>query len=232
MTLGQELASIGPYFALQAGPPDPAAGWAPVTGLTKGTGPARPGGQRLGQLIDRTAGRLGTSHRWIAASVLYQGWAARLTSIYSGSVVLARGAPDLGAERLYYRTPRSGPVELLAWPLTMVSTDAGWRRLRDDHLGPLAAAVRGQVRIGEHLLLGNLASAMAGSLAALAGAGHGSLDALIAEGWAQPADLARYGRWLATPAGPRYARRTCCGYVRLPGGGRCGDCSLSWRGIA
>jgi hypothetical protein len=224
-----ELASIGPYFALQAGPPDPAAGWQPVSSVIAGAGP---GGQQLGGLIDRAAARLGTGQRWVAASVLYQGWAARLTSIYAGSVVLAGGAPDLGAARLHYRIPRSAPVELLAWPLTMVGTDDGWRRLLDDHLGPLTVAVRRQVRIGGQLLLGNLASAMAGSLAALARAGNAPLDSLVSQEWAQPADLARYGQWLATPDGPRYARRTCCGYTQLPGGARCGDCSLTWRGGA
>jgi hypothetical protein len=222
-----ELASIGPYFTLQAGPPDPAAGWEPVTVLTADTGDA---GQRLGELIDRTGARLGTDQRWIAASVLFLGWAARLTSIYAGSAVLAGGVPDLDAARLHYRMPASGPAELLAWPLTMVGTGDGWRRLLDGHLGPLSRAVRRPVRIGEHLLLGNLGSAMAGSLAALARAGHGPLETLIAQDWAQPAGLSWCGRWLATPAGPRYARRTCCGYVRLPDGGRCGDCSLTWRG--
>jgi hypothetical protein len=220
------LAGIGPYFALQAGRPDPAAGWRPVTGLAADTALA---GQRLGQLIDDTAARLGTSHRWIAASVLYQGWAARLTSVYAGSVVLTGEAPDLGMTRTYYRRPSSGPVDLLAWPLVAVSPEDGWRRLLDDHLGPLAAAVRRQVRIGRHLLAGNLASALAGSLAALAGAGQARLDTVITQPWAQPAELAACGRWQATPAGPRYARRTCCGYVRLPGGGRCGDCSLASR---
>jgi hypothetical protein len=221
-----ELASIGPYFALQAGPPDPAAGWLPVTGVTADSGDA---GQRLGGLIDRTAGRLATDQRWIAASALFLGWAARLTSIYAGSAVLAGGVPDLAADRLHYRMPPSGPAELLAWPLTMVGTGDGWQSLLDGHLAPLNRAVRRQVRIGEHLLLGNVGSAMAGSLAALARAGHGSLATLIAREWAQPAGLSWCGRWLATPAGPRYARRTCCGYVRVPGGGRCGDCSLTWR---
>lgn len=206
-----ELASIGPYFALTQGPPDPGAGWQPVAGAD------------IGQLIDRSP--VGTA--WIAASLLYQGWAARLTSIYAGSVVLAGQVPDLSMSRMYFRVPQPGPVELLAWPLVSLDPGQGWRRLVAGLLEPLAAAIRAQVRIGAHLLLGNLASALAGSLAALDRAGYARLSELIVQDWAVPAELAGCGGWVDTAGGPRYARRTCCGYVQLPGGGRCGDCSLN-----
>jgi ferric iron reductase protein FhuF len=209
-----ELAGIGPYFALCAGRPDPAVGWEPVTGSA------------VCGLIDGSP----VAPPWIAASLLYQGWAARLTSVYVGSLQLAGQAPDLSMSRLHYRKARESPVELLAWPLTAVDADDGWRRLLDDHLEPLAAAIRRHVRIGRHLLLGNVASAMAGSLAALERAGYAQLDELTTRTWAQPRELARSGRWIATPGGLRYARRTCCGYVQLLGGGRCGDCSLNWTG--
>jgi hypothetical protein len=206
-----ELAAISPYFALREGPPDPAAGWRPVTGAD------------VAQLIGQSP--IGVP--WIAASLLYQGWAARLTSIYAGSVVLAGQVPDLSMSRMYYRTPVPGPVELLAWPLAAVDPAQGWRLLFAGHLEPLATAIREQVRIGRHLLLGNVASALAGSLATLARAGYARIDALIEQDWARPAELAQCGRWAAAPGGSRYTRRTCCGYVRLPGGGRCGDCSLN-----
>ena len=206
-----ELAVIGPYFALGEGPPDPAAGWQPVTAAA------------VGELIDRSP----VAERWIAASLLYQGWAARLTSVYAGSAVLAGQVPDLSLTRMHYRMPQPGPVELLAWPLAAISAADGWQRLYAGHLEPLAAAVRQRVRIGRHLLLGNVGSALAGSLTALDRAGYARLDTLIAQDWASPAELAACGQWAAAPGGPRYTRRTCCGYVRLPGGGRCGDCSLN-----
>jgi hypothetical protein len=207
-----ELGDINPYFALREGPPEADAGWRPVTAAA------------VGRLIDQSP----IGERWIAASLLYQGWAARLTAIYAGSVVLAGQVPDLRMSRMYYRDPRPGPVDLLAWPLDAVDAGDGWHSLYAGHLEPLAVAIRQQVRIGRHLLLGNVASALAGSLAALDRAGRARLDALITEEWARPAELAGCGRWVATPGGPRYARRTCCGYTQLPGGGRCGDCSLSW----
>lgn len=219
-----ELAGVGQYFVLHTGEPDHRAGWRPASAVI---GDA----QELAGLIDVVAERLGTTERWIAASVFYQGWAARITSVYAGCAALGGAVPDLSAAALRYRFPASGPVDLLAAPLLAVDAVTGWRRLLQFHLDPLADAVRRQVRIGRHVLRGNLASALAGSLVVLAGTGHGALADLIIQGWAQPAELARCGQWRSTPAGPRYARATCCGYIQLPGG-ECGDCSLRWRGQA
>ena len=117
-------------------------------------------------------------------------------------------------------------------PQKEVSVLAGWRGLHDEHLIPLADAIRRQVRIGRYLLLGNVGSALAGSLAVLADVGTEPLEALLGSDWAQPADLAAGGRWMPTSEGPRYARTTCCGYDQLDRGGRCGDCSLSWIGAS
>lgn len=215
-----ELAALGPYFALHAD--DSGGGWRPVAGVIADSA-------ELAQIIDGIAARLGAAPQWIAASVFYQGWAARLTSIYAGSVALGGAIPDLAASGLRYRQPLSGPVELLAAPVTAVDAGAGWRRLLDDHLDPLADAVRRRVRIGRHLLLGNIASALAGSVVMLAQSGHGRLDELISQGWAQPAELARYGQWHSSEDGIRYFRTTCCGYDQLSRASRCGDCSLSRR---
>jgi hypothetical protein len=221
-----ELGEIGPYFALLDG--GPRAGFEPVTSLVDGSARAD---ALLVARIDEVSARLGTAQQWIGASVLFQGWAARLTSVYAGSAVLSGQVPDLAVARLSCRLPPSGPVDLLAVPLVAADPEAGWQLLTG-HLDLLAVAMRRQVRIGQHLLRGNLASALAGSLMALHHAGHGPLDTLLGHSWAQPAGLRRYGRWRVTPDGPQYARTTCCGYVRLPGGGRCGDCSLTWREAA
>jgi len=219
-----ELARIGPYFALQDGSAD--AGFEPVGALIADTQEAA---ARLGGRIDDVSARLGTAQRWIGASILFQGWAARLTSVYAGSAVLAGVVPDLSAARLRYRAPPSGPVDLVAAPLVVTDLDSGWRLLLGEHLDPLIRAIRRQVRVGQHLLRGNLASALAGSLMVLSRQGHGPLDELTGLAWAQPAELRRYGTWRATPDGLRYARTTCCGFMQLEGGRRCGDCALSWR---
>jgi hypothetical protein len=217
-----ELAGIGPFFALSTGPTDAYSGWRRASALI---GDA----EVLRGAVDDVAARLGTGKRWIAASLVYQAWAAQLTSVYAGSAALCGAVPDLRAERLSYRPRRSGPVELAATPLEVVSVEAGWRRLHDDHLVPLAEAIRRHVRIGRYLLLGNEASALAGSITVLAGARGESVQTLLGHEWARPAELAPAGRWLSAPDCPRFARTTCCGYELLDGGGRCGDCSLNWR---
>ncbi len=215
-----DLAAIGPYFTLE-GPGVNDGDWQPARVLL---GDA----DELGRVIDEVAGRLGSAQRWIAASVFYQGWSARLTAIYTGSAALCGAVPDLCAGVVRYQPGWSAPVALRAVPLRSVTTQAGWRHMLDDHLEPLAAAIRRQVRIGGHLLRGNVASALAGALAVLAQTRQERLESLIIRSWAQPADIAGYGRWLQTCDGPRYARTTCCGYEALGQGGRCADCSLNW----
>jgi iron complex transport system ATP-binding protein len=219
------LAAISSYFAVEAGPADAADGWYPVAILLDG---GAEGSRLLGQAIDSVGARMAAPRRWIAASILFQGWAARLTSIYAGCLVLDGAPPDLAASRMHFRPLTTGPVDMAVDPLIRLDADHGWRRLLDDHLHPLAEAMRAQVRVGRRILEGNIASALGGSLGTLARTGHGSLDDLISRPWAQPPDLAAYGGWAE---GPRFIRTTCCGYERVPGGGRCGDCSLTARGV-
>jgi hypothetical protein len=216
------LNEISAYFAVEAGPADPADGWRPAAELL-----GDEGGRLLGEVVDIAGARLATPRRWIAASILFQGWAARLTSIYAGCLVLDGAAPDLAASIVRYRRPATGPVDMAVDPLVRMNAGEAWRRMLDDHLHPLAEVIRAQFRVGRRILEGNIASALAGSLSTLARTGHGSLAELITRPWAQPSDLACYGSWTETADGPRYARTTCCGYLRIPGGGRCGDCSLA-----
>jgi hypothetical protein len=207
-----ELAAIGPFFALTVGAPD-GPGWEPASSLA------------VRDWVEWGADRLGSPDRVVAASLLYQGWAARLTSIYAGSIVLCGGAPDLSAGGLWYRyPPGGGAIDLCVGELSVLAPEAAWRVMVDANLEPLGEAVRREVRIGRRLLWGNVASAMAGSLAALARAGRARLEDLIAAPWSSPRELATLGSWTHSP--PQFRRTTCCLYERLPGAGRCGDCSL------
>jgi len=217
-----ELAGIGSFFTLSTGPTDACSGWLQARALIGDAGALR-------GAIDGVAARLGGGRRWIAASLFYQAWAAQLTSVYAGSAALYGAVPKLPADRIFYRPRPSGPAELAATPLEAVSAEAGWRHLHDDHLVPLAEAIRRHMRIGRFLLLGNEASALAGSLTVLASARGESLQALLCNRWATPAELAPAGRWMSAPDGPRFARTTCCGYELLDEGSRCADCSLNWR---
>lgn len=217
-----DVTRIGPYFAFTSSP-QPANGFRPVRALLADA-------DVLAAMIADVAVRLGTAQRWIAASIFYQAWAARLTSIYAGSAALCGAVPDLRAGLVSYRIPLQGPVELNVAPLRSLTPPAGWLSLRDGHLDPLATAIRGQVRIGSYLLVGNIGSALAGALGIITAERGQPLDSLLRANWTHPAGLSTAGRWLRTPDGSRYARWTCCGYERLDQAGRCGDCSLNWHG--
>jgi iron complex transport system ATP-binding protein len=220
------LAGISSYFAVQDGPADLANGWHPAASLLDDDG------RLLGEAVDSIAARLAAPRRWIGASILFQGWAARLTSIYVGCLTLDGAAPDLAITRIHYRVPATGAVDMIIDPVVTLDADRAWRRILDDHLHPLADAFRAHARVGRRILEGNIASSLGGSLSTLARTGHGSLADLISRPWAQPPDLAAYGSWAQNAEDPRYVRTTCCGYERIPGGGRCGDCSLTARGVA
>lgn len=100
------LSSFGPYFSLRAGT-DGATGWRPVRHLID------PGGAAvLLALVERVTRRLGTTHRRVAASVLFQGWASRLACPLAAGFTLERRIPDLAAASLVWRQPEEGPVEL------------------------------------------------------------------------------------------------------------------------
>src|SRR5262249_3293407 len=136
----------------------------------------------------------------------------------------------LSAGLVSFRPRQPGPAELDVSPLRSLTPAAGWQVICADHLGPLATAIRGQVRIGGHLLRGNVGSALAGALGIVSARRQRPPDSPLRNNWAHPVDVATSGRWLRTPDGPRYARATCCGYEQIDDGGRCGDCSLNWHG--
>jgi len=218
-----DIAAFGPYFDLTTAGTSEEGGWLPASALADDRAV-------LAQMIDDVAVSLGTRQRWIAASIFYQGWAARLTSIHAASATLCGQVPDLRASLVSFRLRQPGPAELGVSALRTLTPAAGWQALYAHHLGPLATAIRAQVRIGGYLLRGNAGSALAGALSVVSEQRQQPLGSLLRNNWAHPADVAASGRWLRTPEGPRYARATCCGYEQLDRAGRCGDCSLNWHG--
>src|SRR5690349_16513980 len=156
-----DIAACGPFFELTSVGTSGEAGWLRASELIDDP-------RVLGQMIDDVAVSLRTRQRWIAASVFYQGWAARLTSIHAASAALSGAVPDLGAGLVSIRQRHPGPAELDAWPLRSMTPAAGWQVMCAEHLGPLATAIRAQARIGGYLLLGNVGSALAGALSIVA----------------------------------------------------------------
>ncbi|MEU8340103.1 (2Fe-2S)-binding protein [Spirillospora sp. NPDC048832] len=204
----RDAGRLGPYFELRAGGTDGGT-WRPF-----GTD-----GPRLGDLTLDHAERLGTGERRVAASLLFQGLAARVWS-----PVLAAAAvgvvPDMA--ELQWSWAPGEPIRL------GVPEPRGWRvdgpaeaasvihpMVVDGLLRPLRASMAEIVRMADGLVWGNAASALAGTMRV---PGSPVRAALVRE------LLAREP--LAGTLDDRFVRRSCCLYYRVPGGGMCGDCGL------
>lgn len=217
-----DVTRLGPYFAVPV--PDREAGpaWRPLAEFDPPAARA---------LIADHARRLGTAEKRVAASILFQGLAARLWSPVVGAAAVHGVVPDLSG--LHWRWSPGAPIELrLADPAGWTADDLAEPVLRtvvDGHLRPLAETVRGVVSIAEGLLWGNAASALAGTLHVRVERPElaGPLGALIRR-------LLGLEPLLGTgslAADGSFVRRSCCLYYRVPpGGGLCGDCVLLHRG--
>lgn len=213
------------FFRL-ADPRPGEAGWQPVRLLyVRGTGP-------LDAMLDDTVARLGGCERRVAASLLFQGYAARLLSPQVGCLVASGCVPAVLAAGLRWRRPDAEVVEL------GLAAGAGWRgsaevltglvltQSFDGHLRPLAAALRARAGIPGSVLRDNAASALVGALRLV--------DDKIVPGWRYLAEQALAhprlrGSGVIGPDEPAFVRRSCCLYYRVDNGGMCGDCPLAAR---
>jgi ferric iron reductase protein FhuF len=219
------VADIGPFFAATANPAEAVDdSWRPTAELYADPEP-------LSARIEQVAWALGTDERRVAASITYQGLAARLVSPLLAVASVTGLVPPWSPATLHWRRAVTGP-----WPLWESADDAVRPPAADlpaavaevlvePHLVALASAVRGLVGISARTLAGNAASSVvsAGRMVAqarpeAAGTASALVDALLGS----PA-LAGSGTW-ARPWSLR--RASCCLYYRVPGGGLCGDCVL------
>ncbi|WP_344972704.1 (2Fe-2S)-binding protein [Streptosporangium fragile] len=210
-----------------AGPGEP--GWRPLTALHADVA-------GLGSMVSGVARRLGTGERRIAASLLFQGLAARFWSPVVGAVALRGVLPDLVPARVRWRPVPAGPLPLLAadpagWEVADPGRVAGllYRNVVDELLDPLAQAVRETTGIAAGLLWGNAASALAGTLRTIVTERPDAAPRALR----LTRELLGLGVLRGTgelaepvPGQPFFVRRSCCLHYRLPGGGTCGDCSL------
>ncbi|MEV7022714.1 (2Fe-2S)-binding protein [Kitasatospora sp. NPDC093558] len=237
----RRLAAVGPYFALDtaasADDDTPPPGYRPLHELYElyGDGRVRPDGP-LAARVHVVAQRLGTAELRVAASILHLGLAARFWSVGVGAAVLLGAVPSL--EGAWMRIPDQGPIDLWtprwtpqgsATPSPATTTLA--EQLHDavivGQLEPLAEAVRSVAPLSARLLLGNSASALAGTLRVLDGHAPDAARTLVAELLDRP-PLAGTGTLRTGPHGTAFRRRSCCLYYRVgPGAGVCGDCCFT-----
>lgn len=210
-------------MAVDAAAGRPAADW----GRPAVDGPAR-------ELVDAVGTWLGGAPPRVAASMVVLGYAARLVGP-AVAVLLRNGVLlDLrpGNVRFGY-DPRGGfrltTVQPAGWQGRPDALVPGWAAtVLDGHLAAVVAAVRSTVPVAAGLLWGNVASGVAGALAALVRDG----TVPVAEAYARGGELLACGplrdagELSMAGGGLRFVRRSCCLYYRLDGGGLCADCAL------
>jgi iron complex transport system ATP-binding protein len=220
-------AELGMFFRL-ADPADPVdpADWRPVESLYSA------GAGHLTTVIDAARHRLRECEPRVAASLFFQGYAARLLSPQLGCLVTSGCVPDVTPGRLRWRRPAGALIELGMTPGPGWAAPAGAllglvvRTAFDGHFHPLVDATQASTRIPEAILLDNAASALIGGLRLVAERHGADWRPLAATALALP-ELRDSGVLLASE--PFFVRRSCCLYYRAPGGGKCADCPLQPR---
>jgi len=214
----RRVAGCGPYFAVGTGAVDE-PGWRPVRALYENP-------VVLAGLVERVRTRLGAGQWRVAASILFQGHAARLWSVSLGALLRGGLLPELDPDALLWRD-QDGSVRLRLDP------SEGWRgadlgnvlgcSVIGEHLTPLLTAVHRLGPLSARLLWGNAASALLGAARVLddgpVGPARGVADRLLNHGPLR-------GTLEVQPEGG-HRRRSCCLFYRVPGGGLCGDCALT-----
>ena len=174
---------------------------------------------------------------------------ARIGPWFAVGVVPAGGRWRRWAELYEHPGEREDPLSLRIGQVAATlrtdphaAADLLARELAGTHLEPLYAAVAARVSVSERVLRGNVVSAIGGAARVLEASrradrpsflalldalvGHPALRGSLPEG--------ATGRLLRLDdADPdtewAFRRRSCCLYVRVPGGGACGDCVLADR---
>jgi ferric iron reductase protein FhuF len=211
-----------PLLGFAADPPDaqPASDWQT--------------GKPAAALIDAVGGWLGATERRVAASLVVLGYAARLVGPAVALLVRDEILVDVRPERMTFGyAPDRGFQLAMPEPAGWTGPPASIRRAWGDvvveaHLRPVVDAVRAEVPVAAGLLWGNVASGLAGALAALvrdrtapAGNCHAVGRDLLDAG-----PLRGSGELSVHDGQLRFVRRSCCLFYRLEGGGMCGDCPL------
>jgi hypothetical protein len=225
-------AELGLFFGFA----DPAAGprgWRPATALyAPGPGP-------LDDLLESARRALGDCERRVAASLLFQGYAARLLSPQLGCLAIDGCVPALPAGDLCWREPGTQLIELgLGAPSQAGARGPAGallaevvRQSLDEHLVPLSTALRSRVKLPASLFRDNAASALIGALRLLDEVTEHRVGRRLDPGWRALARIALSdprlrGSGRLPDTEPAFIRRSCCLYYRADGGGTCGDCPL------
>jgi hypothetical protein len=221
-----DVTGIGQFFAATANPAEVVDdSWRPLRELYTDPGP-------LAERIRQVGDALGTSDDRVAASIAYQGLAARVASPLVAVAAVHGVLPTWSPDTLHWRPAAVGPwplwesAERAARPAPAELPASVADALLTPHLAALAAATTAVVSVSGRTLRGNAASALVGAGGMVARTRPGSAGSarrvvagLLAAPWLDGAG--------AFGPGWSFRRRSCCLYYRVPGGGLCGDCVLT-----
>ncbi|MEV0649033.1 (2Fe-2S)-binding protein [Phytomonospora sp. NPDC050363] len=172
-------------------------------------------------IADRTGTRLGGDRR-VLLSVAQLGYLARLLSPILGAAVVAGKALVIPPGALVVRQTAAGGLRLaLGEGARLDGLEKLSHAITDLHLTPLTARLRHA--LAPTLQAGNAASALAGAVKVLPPGLRPEGARLLAELLARPPLAGAF-----TAPG---LRRTCCLFLKLPGGGACGDCPVPARSV-
>lgn len=209
----RELARLGEFFAVQpASDPGP---WRPAADLLD------PGvlGRRVEIVGTALAGMVGADvEPRVATSTASLGLFARLLSPALGAALLDLPGPAVDALRWRPETPGTVPLSSPCWARDVLDETL------DQLLLPMLDVLHAEHGVSRHVLLGNLASAVNGSLRMAVASRPDLADAA---GALRARLLDHRALVDAALPGEPFVRRSCCLYYRLPGGGYCGDCVLA-----
>jgi ferric iron reductase protein FhuF len=177
----------------------------------------------------------------VVASVTFLGLASRLLSPLLAAAAVGDALPVPDSDRLWWRPVDGGPVPI-AWRGLAANDYAGQdavtvaealtRVATRGLVEPVLAVFRRRFALSDHVLWGNVASALGGAAGMIADAApsHAERSATIVEEALGRAPLRGTAILMRPDPGRErwfLVRRNCCLYYRIPGGGTCGDCVLT-----
>jgi ferric iron reductase protein FhuF len=233
----RKTAELGPYFAWEPWDGDTTA-WRPFADLLAADVVVERVGVARRALIAMTGlGEDDVGEREVA-SITFLGWASRLVSPLIGAVATTAALPQPEIGHLRWREVAGGPLPVAYGHMGLLEvsglTGSGVAEAVGGlpALAPMVAVFARRFHLPEHLLWGNVASALAGAAGMIADAApeHAERAAEVVAALLERAPLAGTAELRRPdPARERWflVRRNCCLYYRIPGAGTCGDCVLT-----
>jgi FhuF 2Fe-2S C-terminal domain len=225
--LPSDLTALGPFFAVETharGESLPLP-WQPMTTLMGDSGALQ---QRVrairAVLAQRAHCHPDEIEIRLAASVTHMGLIARLLAPAIGAIALGSNTPILlSLDDLWWQNELGGP-----YPLSVTPGPATRAPAVATAVEALTTAVADRYRVSEHVVWGNVGSAVNSAARLIstarpdvAGRAHAAADNLLTD----PRIDRGAGR-----AGPQFRRRSCCLIYRVANdrAAACGDCILNW----